>query len=468
MLITQQHLKDQEKYFEDLARWYALDVSDRFGLVRKNFSGKPALSLNLSMSGNRLSVEVVRCQAITPDGSIIEINETNSSPVRADTSIETPVVPVYIGIDPTVKNQVGQPDPQEDLPRVPYLMNNYRLTLGQRPNLPEGRYLQIAELNVDGNEVTLSSSYYPPCLSLNADERLTQKATDFRNRLENLLSLSSRAYAAVTSGGALAGEQTTLQTAFQETIYQFANHLSSSLDDFVIGRNACHPIHLVLLFKKLFRVFTTLLNLKPGLKDFLNERFFAKEMNSEVGRFMSTVDGFLLAEYNHTDLGGHLKAIDDVLGNIRGIMGFLAQVKRDQLGATAVATDTLTYHGRTYRVMPYSRSRLERAGELSYLMIDMSQPSAMSDTVTLITKDLFSTAEWSRMQVRLGLNDARGLGETDPVEVDVVTFGDKVALRPQDMLRSPSVRQLTLIFRGTSESDKFSHLGKMDLIVYAV
>jgi hypothetical protein len=430
MLITQQHLKDQEKYFEDLARWYALDVSDRFGLVRKDFSGKPALSLNLSRSGNRLSVEVVRCQAITPDGSIIEINESNSSPVRADTGIETPVVPVYVGIDPAVKNQVGQPDPQEDLPRVPYLMSNYHLTLGQHPNLPEGRYLQVAELNIDGNEVTPSDSYYPPCLSLNADERLTQKATDFRNRLENLLSLSSRAYAAVTSGGALAGEQTTLQTAFQETIYQFANHLSSSLDDFVIGRNACHPIRLVLLFKKLFRVFTTLLNLKPGLKDFLNERFFAKEMNSEVGRFMSSVDGLLLAEYNHTNLGGHLKAIDDVLGDIR--------------------------------------SRLERAGELSYLMIDMSQPSAMSDTVTLITKDLFSTAEWSRMQVRLGLNDARGLGETDPVEVDVVTFGDKVALRPQDMLRSPSVRQLTLIFRGTSDSDKFSNLGKMDLIVYAV
>ncbi|MFQ6008879.1 MAG: hypothetical protein ACE5K8_08025 [Candidatus Zixiibacteriota bacterium] len=183
MLITQQHLKDQEKYFEDLARWYALDVSDRFGLVRKNFSGKPALSLNLSMSGDRLLVEVVRCQAITPDGSIIEINESNCSPVRADTSIEASVVPVYIGIDPSAKKQVGQPDPQEDLPRVPYLMNNYFLTLGQRPNLPEGRFLQIAELNIDGNEVTPSTSYYPPCLSINADERLTQKATDFRNRL---------------------------------------------------------------------------------------------------------------------------------------------------------------------------------------------------------------------------------------------------------------------------------------------
>ena len=60
MLITQQHLKDQEKYFEDLARWYALDVGDKYGLTRKSFSGKPALSLNLSVSSNSLRVEVVR------------------------------------------------------------------------------------------------------------------------------------------------------------------------------------------------------------------------------------------------------------------------------------------------------------------------------------------------------------------------------------------------------------------------
>ena len=72
------------------------------------------------------------------------------------------------------------------------------------------------------------------------------------------------------------------------------------------------------------------------------------------------------------------------------------------------------------------------------------------------------------MQVRLGLNAARGVGETDPVEVDVVTFGDKVALRAQDMLRSPSVRQVTLVFRGAGEADKFANLGKMDLVIYAL
>ncbi|MEW5992961.1 MAG: hypothetical protein AB1744_01010, partial [Candidatus Zixiibacteriota bacterium] len=83
MLLTQQHLKDQEKYFEELTRWYAIDVGDQYGLVRKNFSGKPALMLNLSLSGNRVSVEVVRCQAVTADGGVIEINESNRATVKA-------------------------------------------------------------------------------------------------------------------------------------------------------------------------------------------------------------------------------------------------------------------------------------------------------------------------------------------------------------------------------------------------
>ena len=468
MLVTQQHLKDQEEYFEELTRWYALGVGDKYGLIRKTFSGKPALSLNVSLSANSLAVEVVRCQAVTPDGSVIEINESNQSSVRAEKEVEASSVPIYIGIDAAARKQVGEPDPHDDLPRLPYLVGNYCLEIGQPPNLPEARYLQIAELSIDGNEVTHADGYYPPCLSLNADERLTRKAADYRNRLENLLSLSSRAYAATAGGGALAGEQTSLQTAFRETIYQFAYHLSSMLDDFVVGRNAFHPHHLVMFFKKLFRVFSTLLNLRPGLKDFLNERFFVKEMGSEVGRFMSSVDGFLLAEYNHTDLSGHLRAVDDIMGNLRGIMGFLAEVKRDQLGEQAVATDTLTYRGRTYRVVEYGGCKLERVGELSYMLIDVPEPCPMSDTVVLITKDLCSAAQWSSMQVRLGLNDARGLGETDPVEVDTVTFGNKVALRPQDMLRSPSVRQVTLIFRGAAEADKFANLGKMDLVVYAV
>ena len=468
MLVTEQHLSEQARYLEELAQWYALGAGDNWGLVCKSTDGRPALSMNLMVGSGKLRVEVTRCQAVTPGGGVIEINESNQASIRAETRVAESAVPVFVGLGAAAKKQVGDPDPREDVPRVPYLVGNYLLSLGEPPSLPDDRYLQIAELTIDGNEVTVSDAYFPPCLTLAADERLAQRAHDYRNRLENLLSLSSRAYAAVASEGAMAGEKTALQDAFKTTIYQIAAHLSGTLDRFVTGRNAPHPLYLVLHFKSLFRVLSTLLNLQPGLKDYLNEKFFVRELNTEVGRFVSSIDAFVMAEYDHRNLGTHLREIDDLLGQVRALMGFFAQVKKDQLGAQAVATDTLTYKGRTYRVVDYATSQLEQVGGLNYLIMNVAESRPIADLVVLMNKELLSAAEWNSMQVRLGLNEARGLGETDPVDIDTTAFGNKVALRPQDMLRVDSVSQITLILRGSADPEKFANLGKMDLIAYAV
>ncbi len=468
MLITQRHLKDQEKYFEDLIRWYAFHPGDRFGLVRKAYSGKPPLSLNLSVSGSRLRVEVVRCQAVTPDGHFINIDNSGSDVIRGESEISEVVVPVYIGIDTRNKKPTGEPDPGEDVPRMPYLANNYIVFPGQIPNLPDGQFLQIAELLISGNEVSHSPHYYPPCLTLTADERLAVKTTELRNHLESLLSLSTRAFSAISASGAMKGQSTSLQMAVRETVFLFINHLASTLDSFVIGANAGHPLTMNIIFKRLFRVFSTLLNLQPGLKDYLNEKLFTRELKIDIGQFLAAVDGFIMTEYNHRDIGTQIKMISDILMNIKNVMSFLAQTKREELGEQAVATETLTYSGRTYHNVAYTGSKLEQVGELSYLLINIAAPRPMQDNVILISKGLFSDGEWRSMQVRLGLNDARGLGETDPVDVDTVAFGNKVALHPRDMLKSSSVRQVTLIFRGASNPGKFGNLGKMDLLIYAL
>jgi hypothetical protein len=183
---------------------------------------------------------------------------------------------------------------------------------------------------------------------------------------------------------------------------------------------------------------------------------------------MSAVDDFLLAPYNHNDLGGHIAVIDDLFSTLREILGFLAQVEKEQLGPQAVATESLTYRGITYQLTDYSSCRLEKVGDLNYLLIEIAKPAPMSDLVVLMAKDLFPTQVWSHMQVRLGLNEARGLGETDPIMIDTGTFGNKVALHPQDMMKSSLVRQVTLIFRGAGDAEKLTNLGKMDLIIYAL
>ncbi|RKX25371.1 MAG: hypothetical protein DRP47_09915 [Candidatus Zixiibacteriota bacterium] len=468
MLITQQHLKDQEKYFEELARWYTLQAGDGYGLVRKSTDGREALAMDISVTGDHLRVEITRCQAITQDGKVIEINDINRNQAWAETTLSGSSIAVYIGIDLQSKIQVGDPDPSEDIPRVPYLAYAYSLHLGQPPNLPVGNYLQVAELMVTGNDVSQNMNFYPPCVTLYAHEGLNNRAGEFRNRLENLLSLCSRAHMAVSSGGLLAGEKTELQVAFKETVFQFGFYLSSSLDEFEMGRNASHPLVMVNFFKKLFRVFTTLMNFHPGLKDLLNEKFFTHDLKSDIGTFISSVDNFLLSKYNHQGLGEHLRTIDEILTVVHGVLGFLAQVKKDQLGEQAVATDTVTYMGKTYRGVEYSECRTEQASGLIYLLIDIPKPGPVTDMVTLLSKDLFSINEWNSMQVRLGINEARGLGETDPVTIDTVAFSNKVALRAQDMVKASAVNRVNLIFRGVPDVSKFDNLGKSDLIVYAV
>ncbi len=468
MLITREHLRDQEKYFEELVKWHAMQAGDRYGLIRRSRSGRPALSLNLSVSGNRLQVEVVRCQAVTSGGAYMDIGNDASDVIRGEGEIGDTTIPVYIGVDGDRKKQVGDPDPGEDFPRVPYLVNRYSVHVGALPNMPEGDFLQVALLNVNGSDVTPSPDYYPPCLTLYADERLAEKATDFRNRMENLLSLSTRAYKAVAASGTMAKESTSLQIAFRDTVSTLVYHLTSTLDDFVVGPNAGHPLEMVVTFKKLFRVFSTMVNLHPGVSDYLNEKYFSKQGGVQIGRYMSSIEAFILTEYDHRNLGAHVQMIDTILETLRAVVAFLAQTKREAMGDQVVATETLTYSGRTYRNKVYSTSRHEKIGELSYLMIEVAEPSPVSDVVALMSKDLFGDVEWRSMQVRLGINDARGLGETDPVDVDTTSFGNKVALHPRDMLESSSVRQVTLIFRGAPDPTKFANLGKMDLIVYAL
>ncbi|MBU0983101.1 MAG: hypothetical protein KKA42_04475 [candidate division Zixibacteria bacterium] len=467
MLLSMKHLRDQERFFEELARWHAVSAGNRFGLVRRSAAAEPALMLSSSLSGNVLRVEVVRCQALTPGGHYIEIGSSGNESIMAEAEITAETVPVYLSVDPDAKRVCGDADPSEDVPRMPYLCGSYQLHLGSEPSMPMGRVLQIAELRAAGGDIAHAKHYFPPCLTLDADERLGQQATDLRNRLENLLSLASRAYAAITTAGALSQESSSVQVAFKETMYTMAYHLSATLDEFVVGRNSGHPIDFVIGFKKMLRVFSTLLNLHPGLKDYLNARFFIKQLNSEVAHFLASIDSFLLAEYNHRDIGGQLRMIGDTMGIMREIFGFLAQLKREQLGPQAVASDTLTYAGKSYRAVTCSGHAVSQVGELSYLTIDFASPSPVADTVALLSKELFTIPEWNNMQVRLGINEARGLGETDPVDVDVTSYGDKVALHPQDMLKSQAVRQVTFIFRGARDTGKLVAMDSSDLVLYS-
>ncbi|MCU0639934.1 MAG: hypothetical protein MUF59_08700 [Candidatus Krumholzibacteria bacterium] len=442
MLLTMGHLRAQERYFEELVRWHAFGANDIYGLAKKD-SAQPPLKIDATMSGSRLRVEVKRCEALLPCGTAVEFSESTAGGGVLKAEVETTKtrVPVFLGIDP------GMKDP---------------------PNLPESMYIQIAILAVNGSEVTRADDYFPPCVTVDADDRLASIAVDYRNRMENLLKLSINAYLAASSDKGLEGASTKLQSAFRETTNLLVYHMASHLDDFTIGRSAPHPGAFVLDFKKLFRVVSALLHLQPALKDYLNEKFFTREAGTDIGTWLSSIDSFLLSEYDHRNIAGQVRMIDGILGTMKALMAFLSKTRLDQLSDQAVATETIMYRGKTYRNYNLGGHRLEEMGELNYLVMDLAEPAPVKDTVTLINKDLFTDSQWRSMQIRLGVNQARGLGETDPVEVDTTSYNNKVVLHPMDMLQSSSIRQVTLIFRGMPDPKKIAALGKTDLILYVV
>ncbi len=469
MLLTQEHLRLQEQYLEELSRRYNVPLGDRWGLVRFGASSRVALTLNASVTGDQVRVELVHCQAITPDGHLIHVTQSGGRSLRASiiTSPEDSIS-VWVSVQTEERQEFGDPDPAEEIPRMPYRAASYALHLGPRPEVPPGQVVQVALLVMREKEVNHSPSYIPPSVTLFSDDRLHQKAVEIRNRLETLLSIGNRAFTTLSAGGAMSGEGSDIKSGLQHTIYQFVTFLSSTLDEFVVSRNAGHPQQAVVWFRKQFRMFHTLLSLRPSVRDYLHERYFVKEAGSDISRFMSAIDQFLLSEYNHENIGQHMESIENILEMIRGLLSHIAHVKEEQLGPQAIATESLTYAGRTFKQAPYGGTRIERLGELTYVEVQLGSPQPMKDTVILLSKDLATSNDWSGMHVRLGLNEARGLGETDPVAIDSTSFGDKVALHPHDMLHSQSVKKVTLIIRGLQDATAFESMSKSDLVIYAV
>jgi len=463
MLVARKHLLDEERYVEDLARWYAYPVGERYGLARKSSDGRPALGLTVLVHGARVRVELSRCQAITSDGTVIEINESGPEVLFAEAPLQGDRIDVFLAVNREAKRPVGAPDARELVPRAPFAARDYALHLGEPPALPESDFLQIARLKIAGGDVVQAPDYYPACLSMYATDGAYEKHKEYCNRLESLMAVISRAHL-VAATAPPAGGRNELPAGIEALCDRVGAQLAATFDLLALGPAAPHPHEVVVFFKRLFRTVATALAYRPAVKDYLNDRLFSRTLGSSMGAFVSQIDSFLLTEYNHRGLSEHFHAIDAVLRLLQETFSFLAQ--SDRIAPEPSITETVEYQGRTYAMAATSGLRCEERDGLCYLLVALPAAIPLSDLVVLMAKELFDVSQWNAMQVRLGMNDALGLGQTDPVKVDTVTYGSKVVLRAQDMVRNAAVKQVNLIFRGKGDVRKFRELKPSELLIY--
>ena len=126
-----------------------------------------------------IQVKLIHCRAITAGGAFININESSLASNELSTAVPTLQIPmsdlksksqvyyVILTVDVYNKVPVGNADPTEVPPRLPYAVPQYSLSLlpeeelnGQRPGLYQ---LTVSRLIIKDNRIEADDNYIPPC-----------------------------------------------------------------------------------------------------------------------------------------------------------------------------------------------------------------------------------------------------------------------------------------------------------------
>jgi hypothetical protein len=467
MLISQRHLREEEGYHEELVQWLSSNGLGGYGLVSNPAYRNQALQVTPLLKGNQLIVTIDSCQAITSNGSIIQINRENqdTSPVSATMDVDPESeqkIALYLIVDSGEKKEVGTPHSNEEPPRLPFSTFRYSLHMGTPPNSPEGSWLQIAELTLGRNQVALNDGYIPPCLSVSSSEALYNTTQGFRNTLEKMLSLTTQTFKGFSSARAM--DQYSEDIPIRQSILDISHNLSIFLSttlDVQPPIGILHPADLVLHYKNLFRLFHTLFELHPTARSFI-KRGPKSEMEES---FFSNLKAFLGSPYHHDNLQSHTSTIRQILQGMEELLLYIAELSPERLIDIA---GILSYRDKSYRLLDFETCKFRPVDDLHHLTLENIKGGTIQDILVLIRRELFARDEYQFLDVRIGVNEANTLGQSDPGEVDPFTVPDRIVFSFIDRLRASDVNKLNVIFRGPINYSRLTNITRGDVQVYGL
>lgn len=466
MLVSQRHLKEQERYFEELLRWTLFHLPHEYGLIRNPLHIGDSLDLDVVMEGDILRVSLRACIAVTPDGHLIHVTDANqgNEPIFAHKQVTlegTEKIGVYLVVKPNSKKEVGEPDPEEDPPRFPYLTPRYELVLGEAPNLSEGTFLQLGELEVMEGKVEQSRDFIPPCMTIASFSRLQNQIARFYTTLESI-----QGYAlAALQGFARGSPAETLggQSQVKSLLSQFewlVQKIASSLDIYLSPLSNRSPREVFGFFKSFFRGYQVFFKLDPGLKEFIINEYFAKKLTPSQGDlFFDLFEFFQKSNYKHSDLRGHLRQINQILQIMEGILKFYA-------GGIPVSEETITYEGIEYNLIGYQKSSYRQEGDVHYLVLDGFGSKSLQNLIVRVKRGVIRREDYSRIAAYLGANEDDTLATAEPSVLDTEKYPEWILIKPRMDVSSLGLNRLNVILAGAIDNRRLSSASPDEVQVF--
>lgn len=190
MKISRQHFLETDHYHLDQVRraGAALLSPMSYGLLLPKDGIDPLEVQVLGDAGNQIRVKVNRCQAITPDGSVLDIEENDD--LKLDTSLAgileqyrlpmTPNIEIYlvISIGMFERQPAGTPAESEMPVRHPYTLPLYRVSLvpSELINIEQwgGPALIVGKLACNNGEIRVLHDFVPASRAVRSHKNLRE------------------------------------------------------------------------------------------------------------------------------------------------------------------------------------------------------------------------------------------------------------------------------------------------------
>jgi hypothetical protein len=469
MLVTSVHLNQQESFALNLSRWAASNLAGGYGIVKPATVRTEPLEIELRRDGNWLYVSVLRCAALLPNGTPIQINEDftkfRAVELKIDLTKETRErLPIFLYASISDKTMFGDPLPGEQLSRLPFQVPRVILSVGPSDSLGASCGFPIAELLRAGNDLIVNPNFVPPSLTTTCGKSISARMERLRKIIDEIQRIGLAAIAEVrakTKSRPSASEEETIRGVFlqAETLLHYVNYSYNHLFDQFAGITSRA---LITYFTNLVGGFQQDFLIYPELREYVRNAQFTVDGDAiGGGTILPELRDYQTREYGFDQLTPFFDDTERILKFVAAILGFYAS------GAAGRSADSLEKDGFRFLLQHHGAVKYALRNHRHHIIIDGVDPRGTEDVIVRLDKKVLPMQYAGNVIIYLGANEVDDIAAASVARkpVDDVTNPDYWLIQPNEYfpLKSSRLDRLNIIIdgevdRAALEAVKMNHV----------
>ncbi|MBQ4821287.1 hypothetical protein [Aquimarina sp. MMG016] len=317
MKINKNHFIESENALVNVSQLIASkDINSvNYGLL-PNTESEEAVDMVFSIDGqDTIKVQLNRCKAVTPGGSIINITpEVSSFLEQKGNIIKTEYKPnedddecyIVLTVNPYERVPIGDADPDEEPPRHPNVLPEYGLAVLTAAEANENEFgkhhITVGKIIFNEGVPALAEDFIPPCSSIQSHQDLKYIYTEIHTFFSAIEKYSMNIIQKIYQKKQTNELATMVLTLAQNTL----QHLGGMLPDYRLYDRHQPPIIMITKLMALARVMKNSMDIYVGTgkEELLN--YLSDWCDLNQGAFENVLVEMIEIEYQHTDINKSL------------------------------------------------------------------------------------------------------------------------------------------------------------------